>query len=71
MCPTPNPANSMISITSDFLIKSMLMFNELGQNIDIYIDGSNNINIENLSKGSYTLKIEMSSTTHTRKFIKN
>ena len=24
------------------------MFNELGQNIDIYIDGSNNINIENL-----------------------
>ncbi|MBK9992841.1 MAG: T9SS type A sorting domain-containing protein [Saprospiraceae bacterium] len=61
----------MISITSDFLIKSMLMFNELGQNIDIYIDGSNNINIENLSKGSYTLKIEMSSTTHTRKFIKN
>ncbi len=49
----------------------MLMFNELGQNIDIYIDGSNNINIENLSKGSYTLKIEMSSTTHTRKFIKN
>lgn len=47
------------------------MFNELGQNIDIYIDGSNNINIENLSKGSYTLKIEMSSTTHTRKFIKN
>ena len=41
------------------------MFNELGQNIDIYIDGSNNINIENLSKGLYTLKIEMSSTTHT------
>jgi monoamine oxidase len=68
---TPNPANSMISITSVFPIKSILMINELGQNMDIYIDGSNNINIENLSKGSYTLKIEMSSITHTRKFIKN
>ncbi|MGZ3901080.1 MAG: T9SS type A sorting domain-containing protein [Bacteroidia bacterium] len=68
----PNPANSVLSLSSggDSFIVSV--FNSLGQEIELS-DGNvkkSSIDVSNLSKGIYTVKISSGAKTSYKKFVK-
>ena len=69
----PNPANDVVTISSDFIINNITLFNVLGQEIFQSKHDSNSIDIDlsNYTRGSYFVNVEMESTTKTLKLIKN
>lgn len=64
----PNPAKDFINITSDKAVKSVEIYDVLGRLIKT--DSSNKINISQLSKGNYILKIKTDSGDVIEKIIK-
>ena len=68
---SPNPATDSIRIYTNLSIKSITVYNELGQEQDIELEKNKNIYIEKLAKGTYTVKIETDSKTAVKKFVKN
>ncbi|MBK7224480.1 MAG: FAD-dependent oxidoreductase [Saprospiraceae bacterium] len=68
---SPNPATDSIRIFTNLSIKSITVYNELGQEQDIELEKNKNIYIEKLAKGTYTVKIETDSKTAVKKFVKN
>lgn len=68
----PNPATSEISIKTNKNINKIEIYNSLGQKVKEKNTTEKSINVENLTKGIYILKITFKdSTTTTKKFIKN
>ncbi|RMZ60235.1 T9SS C-terminal target domain-containing protein [Chryseobacterium nematophagum] len=65
----PNPAKSMIYITSDFEIVSIEVYDHLGRPIK-QLSGQLFINIEDLTNGTYYLKIQGKYKSYYEKFIK-
>ncbi|WP_333854319.1 S8/S53 family peptidase [Epilithonimonas sp.] len=64
----PNPAKDFINITSDKVVKSVEIYDTLGRLI--ITDFSKKINISQLSKGNYLLKMKTDSGNIVEKFIK-
>ncbi|WP_244926046.1 S8/S53 family peptidase [Epilithonimonas arachidiradicis] len=64
----PNPAKDFINITSDKTLKSVEIYDILGRLIKT--DVSNKVNITQLSKGNYLLKIKTDSGEIVEKLIK-
>ncbi|MBV1924054.1 MAG: T9SS type A sorting domain-containing protein [Flavobacteriaceae bacterium] len=69
----PNPANNEVTISSEYTINNITLFNVLGQEIFQSKHDSNSIDIDlsNYTRGSYFVNVEMESTTKTLKLIKN
>lgn len=67
----PNPASNFIKISNNFLNANYSIFSTLGQKLKIgKIDGTNNINISDLSAGNYILKIRFENAIYTKKIVK-
>ena len=68
----PNPSNDNISIkgTSNYMESTYAIIDNLGKEISKGIISNELINIENLSKGMYVLKIEGENPTFLN-FVKN
>lgn len=64
----PNPAKDFITITSEKALKSIEIYDALGRLIKT--NSSNKINVSQLSKGNYLLKIKTDSGEVIEKFIK-
>ena len=68
----PNPTNDFIRIKSNELIQEIKLFNANGQKLEI-LKGVNSkkarLNIENLAKGLYILRLTTAKGNITRKFI--
>lgn len=64
----PNPVRDVINISSDKSIQSVEIFDILGRLIRT--ETKNNINVSQLSKGNYILKIKTSNQEIIEKFIK-
>jgi len=64
----PNPARNVINITSDKPVKSIEIYDVLGRLIKT--DTKNNINVSELSKGNYFIKIKTGDQELIEKFIK-
>ncbi len=69
----PNPAENFIRIqnTSNTLIQNIKISNILGKVLISEENPSEEINIQNLSKGIYILKFEIENKLYSTKFIKN
>ena len=69
----PNPVTNQFSIYSKagVTIKSLSIYNNLGQLVQTIINPNQNINIENLTSGIYFIKVKTDSNELTTKFIKN
>ena len=67
----PNPANSEISIKSDFLDNEIKIniINILGESV-IITKNTKNVNINGLPSGMYFIQIEQNDQLYTQKFIK-
>jgi hypothetical protein len=67
---SPNPTTDFLNIETMDSVKNIYLLNNLGQNV--YEGNSKQINISNLSKGMYLLKIEFENNIIvTEKIIKN
>lgn len=71
----PNPVKDVLNISSDenLSIKSIQIYNTLGQSVldTKNIKNFSNINVSELSKGIYFVKISSNKGTTTNKFLKN
>lgn len=65
----PNPASSLLTVSSNKTIDKIEIFNLLGKNI--ISSKSNLINVTNLSSGIYLLKVSSGNKIASKKFIKN
>jgi hypothetical protein len=68
----PNPTAGQLNIQSQDDVKSVVIFNSLGQQVAVKQDlGTQSVmNLSNLSKGSYTMRLTLQNgQTITRKFI--
>ncbi len=69
----PNPANNVINIKTDLTIDAVEVYNQIGQRV-ITIKGENltdsSVNIQDLNKGVYFIKVMSADKTQTIKFIK-
>ena len=68
---SPNPSKSIITLKSKLPIKSIALYNDLGQKINIEYNQNQSINIGHLTKGTYTLRIETSTSIQVKKFVIN
>lgn len=68
---SPNPSKSIITLKSKLPIKSIALYNDLGQKINIEYNQNQSINIGHLGKGTYTLRIETSTSIQVKKFVIN
>ncbi len=67
----PNPASHIITIQSSFSIKSIVVYNDLGQIVNAEISNSGkSINIEKWINGTYLLKITTNDAIEYKKIIK-
>jgi len=66
----PNPAKEVIHISSKATIKSLRIYNALG-NIIMETSGLNSIDISNLSSGFYFIEVSTDTGSSIQKFIKN
>ena len=68
----PNPAKDELTITSDYNIKALEIYNELGVKVRETLLNTQKvtINISELASGSYILKLQTSKGTITKKFVK-
>ena len=55
----PNPAKNIINIKYNSEIEKISIFDYLGKEILTQIQNNNEINVENLSKGIYTIEIQL------------
>lgn len=68
----PNPSNTFINISSELDISSVEIFDLLGKKVTSFSELSNkSIDISNLVRGVYILKISSGSSSLTKKIIKN
>jgi len=70
----PNPSSSVVTITSQLLPDSYRIYNTLGQVLkqsQVKSDSDLNINIANLSKGMYFIKLTKDNASQVLSFIKN
>ncbi|UKM64693.1 T9SS type A sorting domain-containing protein [Flavobacteriaceae bacterium GSB9] len=69
---SPNPVTTAIYLKSinDIEIKSISIFNYIGQKVYSSNTVKNSINVAHLSKGMYFLNLKSSSANHTKKFLK-
>ncbi|OWP77280.1 hypothetical protein BWK62_05815 [Flavobacterium oreochromis] len=66
----PNPANSVLNITSNnFKEKQVELYDTLGKKTSSFTTTNETINISSLSKGIYFVKITQDNKTTTRKII--
>lgn len=66
----PNPSNKYIKIDTHYLSYNIQIFDELGKDIRSIEINNNIINIKNLPKGIYFLKLNSEEKTFSKKFIK-
>lgn len=66
----PNPATDIINIKTDLSKFEIEIFNLFGQSV-IKSSNDKEINISNLTKGSYLVRINSNNKTFTKKIIKN
>ena len=66
----PNPAKNIINIKYNSEIEKISIFDYLGKEILTQIQNNNEINVENLSKGIYTIEIQLENEKVSKKFIK-
>ena len=64
----PNPARDVLTISSDKPIKSVEIYDVLGRLIKT--ETKNNINVSQLSKGNYLVKVKTGDQELIEKFIK-
>jgi hypothetical protein len=69
---SPVPVQNTLQITSinNLVIDSIEIYNLLGQKVQITIGNNQSIDVSNLSKGNYFLKINTGESTFTNRFIK-
>jgi hypothetical protein len=65
----PNPVKSILNIKTDDKIKTVELYDEIGRKVK-NLSKSNVINLENLSKGIYYLKIQTEKSSSVEKIIK-
>lgn len=65
----PNPVKSILNIKTDDKIKVIELYDEIGRKVK-NLSNSNVINLENLSKGIYYLKIQTEKSSSVEKIIK-
>lgn len=65
----PNPVKSILNIKTDDKIKTIELYDEIGRKVK-NLSKSNVINLENLSKGIYYLKINTEKSSSVEKIIK-
>ena len=65
----PNPVKSILNIKTDDKIKTIELYDEIGRKVK-NLSKSNVINLENLSKGIYYLKIQSEKSSSVEKIIK-
>jgi hypothetical protein len=65
----PNPVKSILNIKTDDKIKTIELYDEIGRKVK-NLSKSNVINLENLSKGIYYLKIQTEKSSSVEKIIK-
>lgn len=66
----PNPANKAINLETDKKINDIEIYNSLGQWIKKVNPNAKSINVENLPKGIYYLKININQSVLVKKLIK-
>ena len=67
----PNPVNDYLSISSDFEIYKLEIYNLLGQVILVTLNPNASIDLTNLKTGNYILKLNTNQGVINRTFIKN
>jgi hypothetical protein len=69
---SPVPVQNILQIQSEnnIEIKSLQIYNNLGQVVQKELGNQQNINVSNLAKGSYYLKIMTDSLVFTKQFLK-
>ncbi len=67
----PNPVNDYLSISSDFEIYKLEIYNLLGQVILVSLNPNTSIDLTNLKTGNYILKLNTNQGVINRTFIKN
>lgn len=67
----PNPVNDYLSISSDFEIYKLEIYNLLGQVILVTLNPNASIDLTNLKSGNYILKLNTNKGIINRTFIKN
>ncbi len=65
----PNPVKSILNIKTDDKIKTIELYDEIGRKVK-NLSKSNVINLENLNKGIYYLKIQTEKSSSVEKIIK-
>ena len=68
----PNPVSSFVNVKSDFIIKSIDLYDALGRIIETSLINQKVgvINIENKSKGIYYLKVKTAQGSNLEKILK-
>ncbi|MBO7491806.1 MAG: T9SS type A sorting domain-containing protein [Bacteroidales bacterium] len=66
----PNPAQNVLNIATDEMIKSVEIYNLQGQLVQVENGNVNSINVSNLATGNYFVRIQTNDNTITRKFTK-
>ena len=65
----PNPVANMLTINTNSLVKNVVVFNIMGQ--QVFAGNSNAINLSNLIQGNYIIKVTLDNGTQvTRKIVK-
>lgn len=65
---SPNPAKDVVTITSEEVVNSVELFDINGRTV-LSIEGSNQINVSDLSSGIYMMKIVSDKGTATKKLV--
>lgn len=66
----PNPANSIIKITTETVFNKVEIINFLGQTVISQLNTDNTIDISNLTNGVYFVRIATDNGTDVQKFVK-
>ena len=69
----PNPSTTVLHMNATVAVSNIIMYNSLGQKMKTYTSSNPlqySLNIEGISPGIYIIKLQTSSGTHTKKFIK-
>lgn len=67
----PNPTNSLLNISINSEIKTITIYNTLGQMIKNYANNQKSIDVSDLKKGTYFISVETIIGKVTQKFIKS
>ncbi|QZT37884.1 T9SS type A sorting domain-containing protein [Halosquirtibacter xylanolyticus] len=67
----PNPANDYIQIKTNKTVQSISIYTVDGKQIKAYNNTDQHIDIRNLKRNVYLLKVNIDNVVHTQQFIKN